>query len=210
MVKRMLGLAVVLASVVSLFGSGCSVLQQAGSTGGGESYFPHAQGNSWVMTGSDGGTETMTVEGTINVGGSNTAQKFCSCYMQNIGASAYTSTGETYYQINGTGAYYWGNSGYVFPAAYTMFPFSLEVGKSWDMIASGSPTVKGIVVARENVAVPAGTFDCYKLALVATYVLPGGTSETETEYYWLGDNAGFVKLASSSSTVETVLTWKNF
>lgn len=75
MVKRMLGLAVVLASVVSLLVSGCSVLQQAGSSGGGESYFPHAQGNSWRMTSTDGSSQIMTVEGTASVG-STTVQCF--------------------------------------------------------------------------------------------------------------------------------------
>jgi hypothetical protein len=86
----------------------------------------------------------------------------------------------------------------------TLLAFPLEVGKTWNAIPVSSQIV-GTVVARENVTVPAGTFDCYKVSMVTT---SGSYSFTSTA--WIGNNVGLVKSTSDYSTAETVLVSKNF
>lgn len=98
---------------------------------------------------------------------------------------------------------------YIPPVSMLMFALPLEVGKTWDMSASGTSSTKGSVVSKENVTAPAGNFDCYKVAIISTYTYRG-TPETYTSYIWLGNNVGIVKSGSSSSTIESVLEWKNF
>ncbi|MFA4844219.1 MAG: hypothetical protein WC632_04620 [Candidatus Margulisiibacteriota bacterium] len=200
MANRAFSLAVVLVAMAGLFVSGCSILQPSGG-GGGESYFPHAQGNTWRITGSDGSSQIMTVEGTASIG-STTVQCFSSLYISSSNAK---STSEAYYRIDSSGVYSHGSPSYPTSTGVKILAFPLEVGKSWESI-SGSYSTTMSVTAKENVTVPAGTFDCYKIAAVTMY----GTVEAGNSNIWLGNNAGIVKVTSSTSTVESVLAWKNF
>jgi hypothetical protein len=201
MSKGALGFAVVLVLVFSLFVSGCSVLQQSSSSGGGESYFPHAQGNAWRMTATDGSSQTMTVEETAMVG-STAVQCFVTLTTSALG-TIYTS--EAYYRIDGTGVYAHGSPSSPSSTGVQFIAFPLEIGKSWQIVA-GSYTTNFSVMAKENATVPAGTFDCYKITAIYTY----GTTEVARSNLWLGNNAGIVKTTSSTSTIESVLAWKNF
>jgi len=199
--NRLFSLAVVLVAMAGLLVSGCSVLQQSGG-GGGESYFPHANGYAWRMTGSDGSSTIMTVEGTASIG-STTVQCFSSLY---ISSSNTRSTSEAYYKVDGSGVYAHGSPSYPSSIGIPLIQFPLEVGKTWDVMVSGSYSTKATVISKENMTVPAGTFDCYKITLATTY----GSSEAYTSTLWLGNNAGIVKSISSTSTVETTLAWKSF
>lgn len=113
-----------------------------------------------------------------------------------------------YYRIDSSGVYFHGSSGFFTTESLAVLCFPLEVGKSWLVHNSG---VTGSILARENITVPAGTFDCYKLALVSTYIINGVTRES-VNYAWLSNNVGIVKSASGpgNSTYESVLEWKNF
>ena len=181
--------------------SGCSLLQQT-SSGGGESYFPHAQGNTWRQSSTDGSSQIMTAEGSTSIG-STTVQLFRSTYISSSGS---VSTSDAYYRIDSTGVYSHGSSSYPSSIGIPIFSFPLEVGKMWDVMVSGPYSTKCTVLAKENVTVPAGTFDCYKIEGLSMY----GTIEVYRSYIWLGNNAGIVKGTSNTSTIESVLQWKNF
>jgi len=205
MVRGRAMFAVLVFAGLGLIMAGCSSLQST-SGGGGENYFPHAQGNTWRHPSTDGSSQVMTVEGTTSVG-SITVQKFSSCYHS---ASGYTSTSEAYYKIDGSGVYSHGSPNYPSSVGIPFIVFPLDVGKTWDVIISGSTSAKATVVSKENVTVPAGTFDCYKVSYSSTYMNYVGSTETNTSTVWFGNNAGIVKSTTSNSTVETVLEWKNF
>lgn len=204
--SRVIIAGIFILSIVVLVGSGCSVLQQgSSSSGGGESYFPHAQGNSWRMTSTDGSSQITTVEGTATVG-SITVQCFTS--LNKMVYSGYTSTytNESYYRIDSSGVYSHGSPSYPSSIGIPLIQFPLEAGKTWDVAVSGSYSTKATVVSKENVTVPAGTFDCYKINFATTF----GTIEAFTSTLWLGNNAGIVKTTVGGSTVESTLAWKNF
>lgn len=192
------------ASMVVLFSvlvSSCSLLQST-SSGGGESYFPSAIGNTWFSKGTDGTSSLTTVEGTITIG-SITAKRFRS---YNVSSPTYAYTNEVYYKVDSTGVYVHGQDGVTSSMGIPLLSFPLEVGKSWDIMVSGLNSTRATVLAKETITVPAGTFDCYKIVAVSMY----GTIETYRSYLWLGNNAGMVKVTMGSSTVESVLQWKSF
>ncbi|MFH1386452.1 MAG: hypothetical protein ABIH50_02145 [bacterium] len=180
--------------------SGCSVLQTQ-SSGGGVSYFPCNQGYTWTYSSNDGYTQITSVEGSTSIG-SITVQKISSKYMS---TSNSTMTSDAYYRVDGTGVYYHGSPSNYYSTGMQMFAFPLEVGKTWMETTSGANSYKIMVTAKENVTVPAGTFDCYKISMITKY----GTIETSSNV-WLGDNVGIVKTNSSTSTIESVLQSKNF
>lgn len=200
-IKVFLSLAVLI--MVALYFAGCSLLQSAAGGGDGESYFPHAEGNTWALNGSDGSSRVMTVEGTAVIGGA-TVQRFASSYRS--ASTGLPAIEVYYYRVDGSGVYFYGTAGDPFTAPIRMIVFPLEVGKTWNAITIGSSySINGAVAAKESVTVPAGTFECYRIVLTTT----SGTG-TDTSVTWLGDNAGAVKTTNSSSTVETELAWKNF
>jgi hypothetical protein len=184
-----------------IFLAGCSVLEQT-SGGGGESYFPHSNGYTWTYSSNDGGWQILTFEGTALVG-STTVQKYKG-YARF--ASGHTSTSESYFRIDSTGVYSYGSPSYLLTTPQTMFAFPMEVGKTWEAGVSGSYTIRASVQAKENVTVPAGTFDCYKVK----FVNYNGTVETYSYNIWLGNNAGMVKQTTTGSTLETVMATKSF
>jgi hypothetical protein len=185
---------------IAIFVSSCSLLQQT-SSGGGESYFPSVDGNTWFLVNNDGSSQLMTVEGTVTIG-SVTAKRFYSTYF----SSSYgTSTSESYFRVDSSGVYAHGSPTSPMSIGIPFLVFPLEVGKSWDIV-TGTYSSKANIVAKENVTVPAGTFDCYKVK----YSSYNGTVETYSYNYWFGNNAGPVKMTSGYSTFETVLQWKNF
>lgn len=201
MVRSKMGLAAVVFVGLALVMAGCSLLQPT-SSGGGESYFPHAQGNTWRHSSADGSSQVMTAEGSTSIG-STTVQIFSSTY---ISATGSVSTSEAYYRVDGSGVYAHGSSDYPSSIGLPFLSFPLEVGKTWDIVISGSYANKASVVAKESVTVPAGTFDCYKV----NYFTLNGTIEIYNSNIWFGNNVGIVKANSSSSTIETILQWKSF
>jgi len=195
--------AILFSLMFVLFGvlvSSCSILQQT-SSGGGESYFPSAFGNTWFSKSTNGESSIMTVEGMVNIG-SITAKRFFTTNFHSSGAS----TNEVYFKIDSSGVYTHGSDGYVSSIGIPFLAFPLEVGKRWDISVTSTFSTRGSILAKENVTVTAGTFDCYKVRFTNYY----GTLETDSTDWWFGNNAGIVKIASSSSTFETVLQWKNF
>jgi len=163
----------------------------------GRNFFPNTDGYSWRWEFPEWGfSYIITVEGTTQIG-SITAQVG---HLTGV-FGGYTATMETYWKIDDTGAYYYGMG--TTPEAFTILNFPLEVGKTWECHSSYGlyyPTTVE-VLAFEEVTVPAGTFDCYKVS----YTAAGGVS-----YYWFGNGVGAVKALMAGSTEEVILTWKNF
>jgi hypothetical protein len=180
-----------------LFGllmAGCGLLQPA-SSGGGQGYFPHADGYSWRRTSADGATGVSTFEGTTQIG-STTTQVFKETW---ISISGEVTTLETYIRIDDSGVYFYSPS---YPdVSITYLSFPLEIGKSWQYAPISTAGV-ATVISKETVTVPAGSFECYEIKSV----YPSG----DIFYYWYGNNAGLVKSSSNSSTGEGVLEWKSF
>ena len=171
-------------------------------SGGGSSYFPNTEGDTWRYSSTDGSTTMTTAEGMISIA-STTAQIFRSTY---ISASGAISNGETYFRVDNSGVYAYGFLGFPFSIGIPLLVFPLEVGKNWNVFVSGPISVNATVVNRENLTVPAGTFDCYKVH----YAFMSGTVESYALSFWFGNNAGITKNTTSASTIETVLNWKNF
>ncbi len=167
----------------------------------GENYFPHAGGNTWFYISSDGSSQITTVEGTAFVGSLPT-QIFKTLY---ISPSDIKTTSEAYFRVTSSGAYYYGLPGWTTTEGYVYLSFPLEVGKSWIFYSIASSSIMANVVAHEDLMVPAGTFECYKVI----FTTMNGSVETGSSNIWFGNNAGMVKMTSSYSTVETVLQWKN-
>lgn len=152
---------------------GCS---QVVSTSSG-SYFPHENGYSWeyAITSSSSTLEsyvtfkfngTTTIAGTIEV--------------QNWEAKQSGSTSISYIKVESNGVYSYGGTYATAETGTLMLPLPPSVGQAG--IISGGTTYE--VLARENVTVPAGTFDCYK---VRAYYSSGYND------FWWGAGAGLVK-----------------
>jgi len=174
------------------------------TTTAGEGFFPHADGNSWRYTYSDGSSMIMTFEGMTLIN-SVTVQKLKSVFDYLSGVY----TGESYYKVDATGVYAYSPST-TEVAPFLLFP--LEIGKKWIQQTSVSPygdyvvTYEASIVSKESSTVPAGTFDCYKMTVKS---IMNGVVNT-TLNYWFGNNAGIIKFNTSSTTVEGQLSWKNF
>ncbi|NQS90153.1 hypothetical protein HQ584_10235 [Patescibacteria group bacterium] len=184
---------------------GCS--QQgpsASEIGGGTSYFPHNEGNSWIIKSTDGTTTLSTFEGTTVIGGSITVQNCLSSRFDNEGNLTYMA--EEYYRADDTGVYLHGNQYSPLTEGLAFLQFPLEVGKSWTFYDGGYYSTIITVAGTERISVPAGTFDCYIVSF-GNYV---GTVETYTLDFWVGNGVGIAKSTSSISTHESVLEWKNF
>jgi hypothetical protein len=108
--------------------------------------------------------------------------------------------------VTSSGAYYYGSPGWTTTDGYVYLSFPLEVGKSWIFYSMSPFSMIANVTAREDLTLPAGAFECYKV----TFVFMNGSLEAGTSNIWFGNNAGMVKSTTSFSTVETVLQWKNF
>lgn len=172
------------------------------TTTAGENYFPHADGNTWYYAGTDGNTHTITVDGTAVIG-TKVVQVFKTFNTSSTGAG---TTSEAYYLVSSSGVYNYGGSGWSTTEAFIYLSFPLAVGKSWTFYNIPPVLATASVEARENLVVPAGTFDCFKIKYTYLY----GTDEASSSNVWLGNGAGIVKSTNSSSTVETVLQSKNF
>lgn len=181
---------------------GCSVLQGT-STGGGENYFPHTNGLSWVMIYTSGERIVTTVEGTATVG-SVEVQVF---YSTGIATSGGTTKSDAIYKVDSSGVFFYGSSQYPFPVPFKLFQFPLEIGANWTVYSTGGVTMEGTVLTKENLTVPAGTFNCYKVKFTTRV----GTIEPPSNYIWLGENTGPVKIITNYlSTTESFLQSKNF
>jgi hypothetical protein len=168
----------------------------------GESYYPHANGYSWVMAGSDGSLNISTFEGITAVG--PTYAQIMRTLI--VSANNSCSTSEAYYMVNSSGVYLCGYPGNIYSPALLLFKFPLAVGNTWSVGNLYGLTIEATVISQESVTVPAGTFNSYKIYTV----FASGTSFVASFNYWLGKNAGLVKTTSSISTVESVLRSKNF
>jgi hypothetical protein len=150
----------------------------------------------------DGGSQITTVDGTAVVG-----PKVVQVFKTNTTSSTgVRTTSEVYYVVSSSGAYIYGFSGWTTNEAFVYLSFPLEVGKSWVFYNIPPFLTRASVEARENLVLPAGTFDCFKIK----YTSFNGTVESSFSNTWYGNGAGMVKITDSSSTVETVLQWKNF
>jgi hypothetical protein len=168
----------------------------------GENYYPHANGYSWVMKGTDGSTQVITIDGTAIIS-STVTQVFRSATTYPSGSS---STSESYYKVDNSGVYLYGSSGYPYVPPLLLFKFPLKVGNTWQVFNATGFSVEARVTSQESLTVPAGTFNCFLVEWKMYY----GTVEGDKNYFWLGQNAGIIKTTTTSSTVETVLQSKNF
>jgi len=197
---------VLLVSIIISFGLlvyGCSTSTST-SGGGGSNYFPHGEGYTWRTTSTDGSSAIVTFEGTATVD-STTVQIYKQTYFTSSGSMLGTS--ETYFQVTDSAVNLYGSPSYPLIPAQTFLQFPLEVGNSWTVASSGSITLVASVTDSSSVTVPAGTFNCYRIDFVTSYAT---RDETYTTSYWLAENVGMVKAATSSSSNETELEWKSF
>ncbi|MDD5383003.1 MAG: hypothetical protein PHH60_05045 [Candidatus Margulisbacteria bacterium] len=189
--------------LLTAFVAGCSILQTHGSSeGGGASYFPLTQGYTWRYASSDGSTQISTIEGTATIG-SITVQIMRSAY---VFVSGSTITSESYYRVDSSGVYAHGSPSSPSSIGIPFLAFPLQVGKTWDVMISGSIANTAAVVAKEDVVTSIGTFNCYKV----NYITKNGTVEMYNSNLWFGDNVGIVKGTSATSTIESELAWKSF
>ena len=205
--------AMVLASALWVTGSilsGCG--KQIGAGVGGANFFPHNDGYVWnyLLTSSsttDSTSPRLRFDGNSTLFGSIPVQHFKS-------GTVITSTGQvtnettSYVRVTDAGVYTYGfrdirtDSPTMEASTFLVFPF--DIGTKWRPSAT-SDTVE--VVARENVTVPAGTFDCYKLIQNAS---------SYTAESWIGSGAGVVKSrqsitsGSAKTVTDVVLQNKNF
>jgi len=144
-----------------------------GSTTSSSSIYPLKVGNTWTYSSSQGGSYTISIDGTTTVNGSYV-------YMR-------TTEGESYYTYlnwETSGLTYYGTSVSTLASPCVLLPNTLYVGLNYtDTCNEFSCTVSKI----ENVTVPAGTFNnCYQ---VDCY---DGTDLWDTTWYCSG--VGMVKL----------------
>lgn len=175
---------------------GCSTQQQTSSgSGGGKSYFPCTQGYSWRYINDQGVTTMTTVEGTATIG-PRVAYRFYSTHISTTGA---TSTSESYFKVDDSGVYLCSKSYPDLAINYLLFP--LDVGKNWKAADISTAAVYE-VAAKENVTIPLGSFECYKV--IITY-----NDGTKTNV-WYADNVGTIKTFDTYASSESYLDWKNF
>lgn len=207
MIKKESLMLVVLVFVVVLGILGCAQQGTEVASVQAQSYFPHEDGYSWRYVDDSGTSYIITIEGTATIG-SDTFQviKFSDISSGSLGLSSFfglaSSTTMSYWRVDDTGVYIYPSTDLT--ESYYFFSFPLEINKSWTVYENGDYSQTANVVATENITVPAGTFNCYKINYVDRY----GTEEAHAVSYWLGEGAGIVKTASSTSISE--LAEKNF
>lgn len=176
-----------------VFAAGCGHVISIVETG----YYPHQDGYRWQYTFSTS-TTTETTSLTISFNGTTTI--WGTIEVQNWVSQTAGSISISYIKVTNDGVYSWGGNTSTAEAQTLQLPLPPTVGCTWRV---SSATAE--VLARENVTVPAGTFDCYKVRT---------TSATSYTDYWYGAGAGIVKIAtvnpSSSYSATLVLNSKNF
>jgi len=171
--------------------AGCSRVAPDSSV----AYFPHNDGYSWeyVMTSSPSTLETNI---TIRFNGTTRISSTLEVQNWEVNLIGYTST--SYIKVQNDGVYSYGGTSLTSETGSLILRLPPSVGQTWSA-GGGSYEVLG----RENVTVPAGTFDCYKVRGSSS----GGYSDN-----WWGAWAGLAKGYSvyGSTNTSTVLKSKNF
>ncbi|MFA4844218.1 MAG: hypothetical protein WC632_04615 [Candidatus Margulisiibacteriota bacterium] len=173
----------------------------------GRNYFPNTDGYSWQYNLNQSGAKMIsTFNGTTVINGSLNVQKYESTYLDSNG-NVYLSTIESYHVVNDSGVYFHGYPSYSTVEGSPLLLFPLETGKSWTYSSSGIYKTIITVMGQETITVPAGSFDCYKVA----YVSYNGTVESSRVNYWFGNGVGLVKSTLDNANNDTiVLDSKNF
>ncbi|MBU1149106.1 hypothetical protein KKI23_03370 [Patescibacteria group bacterium] len=193
-----------------MFVFGCSKAETS-AAGVASNYFPHEDGYSWKYIDQNDSATISTIEGTTTING-NTVQIIKSSYPSSSSLStdkgnilgAFTSTGTSYWRVTDDALYVYSSTSDTNP--YMSLAFPLEIGKTWTIVEYEGYSLTAKVVANENVTVPAGTFNCYKVDSFSHY----GTEEAYMQSLWIGDRAGLVRGERSGGTYTTELEWKNF
>ncbi len=173
-----------------------------GCGGGEKNYYPLSEGNTWnyrtistmtigdstiVDTGSV--TTTITVKTKLNDG--------TDVYEQITNSEGYADTS----YVQETDNYILGYDDKADVSPDTTVTLPVEEGNTWTVFSDSEYTETGKVMGKENVTVPAGSFDdCWKIAYITEF-----DSEVETSYVYLAPDVGLVKV-QQSIVIDTLMT----
>lgn len=150
-------------------------------------YFPLASGATWTYRHTADGvlSGTVTAEaGTSFAAGGNTW----------IPLSGYMYIGLEGYRVDGAAVYAWTGQ-----EAETWADLSKT---SWNIGAIGGTAAAGVLLAPEDVTVPAGTFE--QCRVIRTTVPPNNPSAVVTTY-WLAEGVGPIKVEYTATSAGTVI-----
>lgn len=201
MSKKMMIASIIIVLTLVMGIMGCGQVQKISSV----TNFPHADGSSWqykntITYGTAEGIyiEThyfngiATLESGLKVQNYSSSQEVVKNLLfntaQTVKALALSSAG--YYLVNDSGVYYYYSV--ATSEAQLVVPLPLEVGQTWQDWQR-DPVSSYEAVVREEITVPAGTFNAIK-------VISKGL--VDWEYYaWYADGVGLVKSYNKISNV---------